>query len=94
MLLQLDCLQDRAKSLSGEYHLVSQRKGFRRYMTDELQELVKRRAAALSDRETAMAGILQVESPFMSSRKISKYKVLPAFRQHAALPAIRLPPKI
>ena len=52
-------------------------------MTDELQELVKRRAAALSDRETAMAGILQVEAPFMSSRKMSKYKVLPALRHRS-----------
>ena len=39
---------------------MSQRKGFKRYTTEELKELVKELADAQEGREKAMGGILQV----------------------------------
>ena len=52
-----------SKAVPGKYELVSQRKGFKRYMTHALRELLRKRADVLQDREDAMAGILQVCLP-------------------------------
>lgn len=48
------------KSVPHDFELMGQRKGFVRYTSAPLQELVKQHAEALQDKETALAGILQV----------------------------------
>ena len=52
-------MQDVAKGVPRDFELVSQRKGFKRFTTDELRGLVKQRAGALEEKEAAMAGIRQ-----------------------------------
>lgn len=44
----------------GNYELVSQRKGFKRYKSPKLVELLVEHAAVLEQREAALSGILQV----------------------------------
>lgn len=61
--LTINPVQDSAKKLPSHYELMSQRKGFRRYMTDDLRDILGTRAKALEDREAAMAGILKVLLP-------------------------------
>ena len=55
-----DALQELTKSVPSSYELVAQRKGFNRYMTPRLRELVSEHKAALEDREKAAGCILQV----------------------------------
>jgi len=52
-------VQEIAKGVPSDFELVSQRKGFKRFMTAELRDFVKQRAEALEKKEMAMAGILQ-----------------------------------
>lgn len=49
-----------ADAMGESFDMVGHRKGFRRYMTEELKELVKDLAAAQDMREKALGGILQV----------------------------------
>ncbi len=44
----------------SSFDFVAQRKGFKRYSSEELKELVRDLDAAKEAREAAMAGILQV----------------------------------
>lgn len=53
-------LQAFEERVPPSFELLTQRKGFKRYMTPELQELVKQHAQALDAKEVAMSGILQV----------------------------------
>ena len=53
-------LQALQKSVPHDFELMGQRKGFVRYTSAPLQQLVKQHAEALQDKETALAGILQV----------------------------------
>ena len=53
-------LQALQKAVPHDFELMGQRKGFVRYTSAPLQELVKQHAEALQDKETALAGILQV----------------------------------
>lgn len=53
-------LQALQKSIPHDFELMGQRKGFVRYRSAPLQQLVKQHAEALQSRETALAGILQV----------------------------------
>jgi hypothetical protein len=46
----------------SSYELVGQKKGFRRYRSPRLAELVRDHAAALEQREAALSGILQVRA--------------------------------
>ena len=48
------------KSVPHDFELMGQRKGFVRYTSAPLQELVQQHADALQNREAALAGILQV----------------------------------
>lgn len=60
----MECpLQELTKKVPREFELVSQKKGFKRFMSAELRELLKQRAEILEARETAMANILQVWQP-------------------------------
>ena len=52
--------QEKTKKLPSPYQLMAQRKGFRRYMTEELRDLLRQRAKCLEEKEAALAGILQV----------------------------------
>lgn len=65
-----DCsaVQAVAEEVPSSYELVGQRKGFRRYKSPRLAELVVEHAAALEQRESALSGILQVTcSPYYFS---------------------------
>lgn len=53
-------LQALQKSVPQEFELMGQRKGFVRYTSAPLQQLVKQHAEALQNKEAALAGILQV----------------------------------
>lgn len=53
-------MQEAVKKVPREFELVSQKKGFKRYMSPQLRELLKERAEALEAKEAAMANILQV----------------------------------
>ena len=53
-------MQSLQKKVPHSFELMGQRKGFVRYMSPDLRVLVKQHAEALEDRETALAGILQV----------------------------------
>lgn len=53
-------LQALQQSVPQDFELMGQRKGFVRYTSAPLQQLVKQHAEALQDKETALAGILQV----------------------------------
>ena len=53
-------LQALQKCVPHDFELMGQRKGFVRYTSAPLQELVKQHAEALQDKETALTGILQV----------------------------------
>ena len=53
-------LQELTKKVPSSYELVAQRKGFNRYMTPRLRELVSEHKAALEAREKASGCILQV----------------------------------
>ncbi len=53
-------MQAVARDVPSSYELVGQRKGFKRYKSPRLAELLQEHAAALEERETALSGILQV----------------------------------
>lgn len=53
-------MQTLQKSVPQDFELMGQRKGFVRYTSAPLQELVKAHAEALQNKEAALAGILQV----------------------------------
>ena len=53
-------MQTLQKFVPQDFELMGQRKGFVRYTSAPLQELVKAHADALQNREAALAGILQV----------------------------------
>lgn len=59
------------KAVPSSYEMVSQRKGFKRYFSPQLRELVERRAEAIEAKEAALAGIYQArpltQSPFTSN---------------------------
>ena len=57
---QIVLLQALQKSVPQDFELMGQRKGFVRYTSAPLQQLVKQHAEALQNKETALAGILQV----------------------------------
>ena len=46
--------------MPASYELVSQRKGFKRYKSPRLAELLAEYAAAQEQREAALSGVLQV----------------------------------
>ena len=46
--------------MPGDFELVSQKKGFKRYITPRIRQLIKELAEASQRKEVAMAGILQV----------------------------------
>ena len=52
--------QEMAKKVPREFELVSQKKGFKRFMSPQLRSLLRQRADALEAKEVAMANILQV----------------------------------
>jgi len=45
----------------ADYELVSQRKGFKRYKSPRLANLLREYAAAQEQREAALSGVLQVK---------------------------------
>lgn len=53
-------LQGLAKRVPSSYELIAQRKGFNRYMTSRLRELVTLHKSGLEAREKAAGCILQV----------------------------------
>ena len=57
----MTCLQELAKKVPRDFELVSQKKGFKRFMSPQLRGLLKQRADALEAKEAAMANILQVQ---------------------------------
>ena len=56
-------LQSLLKKVPSSFELASQKKGYRRYMSPPLRELVAAHAAAQEVREAALSGILQVSVP-------------------------------
>ena len=64
-------LQSAADGVPSSYELVGQKKGWKRYRSPRLAELVQDLAAAQEDRETALSGILQVAHLLISNRKMS-----------------------
>ena len=46
--------------MPASYELVSQRKGFKRYKSSRLAELLQEHAAAQDEREAALSSVLQV----------------------------------
>ena len=56
-------LQSLLKKVPSSFELASQKKGYRRYMSPPLRELVAAHAAAQEIREAALSGILQVSVP-------------------------------
>lgn len=46
--------------MPASYELVSQKKGFRRYRSPRLAELLREHAAAQEEREAALSSVLQV----------------------------------
>lgn len=72
--------QEKTRKLPSHYQLAAQRKGFRRYMTDDLRDLLQRRGKCLEEKEAAMAGILQVRPAICKAEPRSpwqKYNVNP-----------------
>ena len=63
----IHALQEIAKKVPHDFELVSQKKGFKRFMSPPLRSLLKQRGDALEAKETAMANILQVD-PIESSK--------------------------
>eukprot|EP00877_Chromochloris_zofingiensis_P003836 jgi/Chrzof1/13453/Cz07g33220.t1 len=60
-----------ADAMGESFDMVGHRKGFRRYMTEELKELVKDLAAAQDMREKALGGILQIlEQRFVAKKDL------------------------
>ncbi len=55
-----DCVQSSWGDVPASYELVSQRKGFKRYKSPQLSELLAEYAAAQEQREAALSGVLQV----------------------------------
>ena len=55
-------LQSLLKKVPSSFELASQKKGYRRYMSPPLRELVAAHAAAQEVREAALSGILQVSA--------------------------------
>ena len=55
-------LQSAADGVPSSYELVGQKKGWKRYRSPRLAELVQDLAAAQEDREAALSGILQVST--------------------------------
>ena len=51
---QIRCLQGLAKRVPDDFELVAQRKGFNRYMTPRLRELVDQHNAVLKEREAVI----------------------------------------
>lgn len=56
-------MQSAAGSVPSSYELVGQKKGWKRYRSPRLAELVRDHAAAQEDREAALSTILQVPPP-------------------------------
>ena len=57
-------VQELAKKVPRDFELVSQKKGFKRFMSPQLRSLLRQRADALEAKEVAMANILKVnQSP-------------------------------
>ncbi len=53
-------MQDAWGAVPASYELVSQKKGFRRYRSPRLAELLREHAAAQEEREAALSSVLQV----------------------------------
>ena len=53
-------MQSLQSKVPTHFEVMSQRKGFVRYMSPDLRTLVKQNADALENRETALTAILQV----------------------------------
>ena len=58
-------LQSLLKKVPSSFELASQKKGYRRYMSPPLRELVAAHTAAQEVREAALSGILQVSVPLL-----------------------------
>lgn len=56
-------LQSAADAVPSSYELVGQKKGWKRYRSPRLAEIVRDHATAQEDREAALSGILQVGRP-------------------------------
>ena len=56
-------VQEAWEDVPAEYELVSQRKGYKRYKSPRLVELLREHAAAQEQREAALSGVLQVRVP-------------------------------
>ena len=55
-------MQEAWGDVPASYELVSQRKGFKRYKSHRLAELLQEHAAAQEEREAALSSVLQVGS--------------------------------
>lgn len=53
-------VQGSTSRIPGDFQQLGQRKGFLRYMSEDLRELVTRRTDAIAERDIALAGILKV----------------------------------
>ena len=76
-------LQELTKSVPSSYELVAQRKGFNRYMTQRLRELVSEHKAALEEREKAAGCILQVTCTKYIASRASFVWVAGCAQEHA-----------
>ncbi len=55
-------MQTAASKIPSSYELVGQRKGFKRYKSPRLAQLLQEHAAASEAREAALSGILQARA--------------------------------
>lgn len=81
-------MQEAWRDVPAEYELVSQRKGFKRYKSPQLVELLREHAAAQEQREFALSSVLQVSGlPYIKSRLMDAEfgGVLVAWRFHRQL---------
>ena len=56
-------LQELARRVPGDFELLAQRKGFKRYMCPALRAAVQERQAAVAAREACLSGSLQARPP-------------------------------
>ena len=77
-------MQEAWRDVPAEYELVSQRKGFKRYKSPRLVELLREHGAAQEQREAALSGVLQVSVLPCATRAVGRRVWRP--HGHQALP--------
>jgi hypothetical protein len=69
-LTECVAVQSAAGSVPSSYELVGQKKGWKRYRSPRLAELVRDHAAAQEDREAALSTILRVPPPSSANPQV------------------------